>query len=467
MKLIRQFVLPVLLILIPIGLGYLALSVPGNFCFLECSCDWRLTAAAWEDTNANGIREDNEPSLDSIAIAAVFTFGNNLSGPAFVQGTDQKGQVVLLHPGIGICPRQVKVAAYAPAGYIPTTSGQVSVKSQLTTNLSFGFRKTADFTSIVYSTDSARCRYYSFRYSGKVTGVVSSPNGDIWITSQSNGGVTLKKDGKDYPQDIPYFGSYAEDIAVAPDGSLWVAGGLNAGVAHLVGTTWKTYTTEYGALPSNDVRHVAVTSDGHVWALTSAGLADFNPVSGRWRNQSVLGSGFLLLTSTDGMVWLVDNRTLTRFQSQSPRDTVQRIPINFDSASFVDIWNAATGSDGSIWLVGNADGWPMIAHYTPSSERWTTYTYITTRGSMPLDTPNSIGILSDGSALVSLEKLGAIRLVLGSNPDHAQWMVYPDLIQHMAGVPGNSISILSVLSDNSVWFSDYFQGDVIRCSLSE
>ncbi len=464
MKWIGQF-LP-LAVLISLALGMVWMFFLVLSAFGERSCDWTLSAEAWEDTNGNGIRDGNEAPLENVAIAAYYTWPGNADKFPRVQGAGQTGQVTLLNRPFGYCPQQIRVAVYSPAGYTPTTPDQVQVTAQSTTSISFGFRKQPGFTPIGYPVGEAQCNDDRYRYSGAITGVVVLSNGDIWISSKLNGGVTLRRDGEDYWQDIPYFGSYAEDIAAAPDGSIWVAGGLNAGVAHLVGTTWKTYTIEYGALPSNDVRHVAVTRDGHVWALTSAGLADFNPVSGRWRNQSSLGAGFLLLNSADGMIWLVGNDALTRFQSQSPRDTARRIPINFNSASFVDIWNAAVASDDSIWLVGQADGWPIIAHYDPLANKWTNYTYRTTGGSMPPETPDSIGPLSDGSVLVSFRERGVFRLIAGSSPENAQWVTYPSLMQSKEGYFRHS-SIVAIQSDSDIWFSDWCVGCLLRCQIGK
>jgi hypothetical protein len=66
----------------------------------------------------------------------------------------------------------------------------------------------------------------------------------------------------------------------------------------------------------------------------------------------------------------------------------------------VIVQSAAVAGDGSIWLVGLADEWPMVARYDPATNQWTNYTYLTTRGSLPLDYFHSVGILSDGAVLV-------------------------------------------------------------------
>ena len=464
MKFRRQLLRFGLTTLVPFGAIFLILYLLQFFArgFGDPICDWSLTVQSWEDRNADGIHQDGEPPLENIAISTTMTYGNNVDKIPGIGGTDQEGQLLLMDRPLGYCPREMKVAAYAPIGYIPTTPDPIEVTSQSTTSIGFGFRLPPGSTPIVARTGIAQCSDDSFRYSGAVTGAVVSSNGDIWITS--GGGVTLRRGEKDYSQDIDYFGSYAADIAAAPDGSIWVAGGMRAGVAHFNGTSWKTYTTEYGALPSNDVSHVAVTRDGHVWALTSAGLADFNPVSGRWRNQSFLGNGFLLLSSPDGEMWLVDHDTLTRFQSQLPGDAVQRIQVKLDTVASVEIRNATVAPDGSVWLVGRADEWPMVAHYDPATEGWTNYTYLTTLGSMPLDIPNSIGVLPDGSALVALNTRGAIRLIPDTRPEDAIWMTYRTLQEYEQS---GSISMLSIISQNEVWFSCGGFGHVLTCKIDD
>jgi hypothetical protein len=240
-------------------------------------CDWELTAQAWEDVNSNGIQDSDEPPLENIAITSGETRSGRTDSFPLVGGTDKDGQVLVLTHRFGYCPERVQVKAIAPEGYVPTTPDQKSVTYKSTTSIGFGFRRVPGSKPPVRLTGTALCSEERFQHTGYISGAVVRPNGDIWVTGRQNGGVTLRRDGKDYSQDIDGFGSYAEDIASAPDGTIWVAGGSNTGVARFDGTAWKTYTTVYGALPSNDVRGIEVTRDGHVWALTSVGPTGFNP----------------------------------------------------------------------------------------------------------------------------------------------------------------------------------------------
>lgn len=431
---------------------------------LERYCEWDLTVQAWEDFDSNGIRDSEEPAFESIAILHWFTWRGPPESPPYISGSDQDGQVVLLGRGIGNCPIRVRVQAIAPRGYVATTPDQVVVTEKSATSIRFGFHLQPGYSPIDFAAGSAKCKADSFRYSGAVTGAELSSNGDIWVTSKHNGGVTLRKDGEDYPQDIDYFGSYADDLAVAPDGAIWVAGGPRTGVARFDGKFWKTYTTAFGALPSNDVSDVEVTRDGHVWALTSVGPADFNPISGRWRSYADIGNGFSLLSGPENVLWLVAENALISFQAQAPRDTARRIAVQLDSVSSVEIWNGAISGDGSVWLVGHADGWPTVVHYEPSADHWTNYTYLTTRGAMPFDNFNSVGVLSDGSVLLGADNRGAIRLIPNGNPERAEWMIYPALIEY-AREGGGRLSVLSVFPAEEVWFSYGSYGRVLICTL--
>ena len=98
------------------------------------------------------------------------------------------------------------------------------------------------------------------------------------------------------------------------DGVIWV-GTATAGVSRYDGTTWQTFTVENG-LPGNDVRDLAVASDGTVWLATSDGI-------GRY----------------DGRRWF--NYTRSR--------TLLQLPSN-------DVTSLAIGPDGQTIYAGTTEG---------------------------------------------------------------------------------------------------------------
>lgn len=78
------------------------------------------------------------------------------------------------------------------------------------------------------------------------------------------------------------------DVAVAPDGTIWIAS--SQGVVAFDGNTFTVHnTTSHPGLASNDVQSIAVTSDGMVWAGTDFGVSVLD------------GGSYTTFTTADGM----------------------------------------------------------------------------------------------------------------------------------------------------------------------
>lgn len=78
------------------------------------------------------------------------------------------------------------------------------------------------------------------------------------------------------------------DVAIASDGTIWLA--TSAGVAAFDGTTFTVHnTTTHPGLAGNDVTAIAVMDNGDVWAGTDFGASRFD------------GSTYTTYTTTDGL----------------------------------------------------------------------------------------------------------------------------------------------------------------------
>lgn len=110
------------------------------------------------------------------------------------------------------------------------------------------------------------------------------------------------------------------DMAAAPDGSVWVA--VYGGVGRFDGATWTTYTRADG-LPSDVLLAVAVAADGTVWVGADSGV-----------------------TAWDGTSWTLH----------------QNGPAT---------WDLAAAPDGQVWAAYGASG---LGHYLPTQGAWTTLT---------------------------------------------------------------------------------------------
>jgi ligand-binding sensor domain-containing protein len=104
------------------------------------------------------------------------------------------------------------------------------------------------------------------------------PQGNLWVGTVENNGVAMF-DGETWTvytsknSDLPR-GSIAA-IACDAQGTIWI-GADGGGVAHFDGTAWTGYTTRNSELPNNNVHALALDAQGILWVGTEQGLARFN-----------------------------------------------------------------------------------------------------------------------------------------------------------------------------------------------
>ncbi|MBK8497506.1 MAG: hypothetical protein IPL52_01490 [Flavobacteriales bacterium] len=142
------------------------------------------------------------------------------------------------------------------------------------------------------------------------------------------------------------------DVAIAPDGNIWIATGN--GVAMFDGTTFTTHnTTTHPGLASNDVMAVAVMSNGDVWAGTDFGASRFD------------GSTYTTYTIADG---LGDNEV--RNIKQAPNGDIWFATINgatkYNGGTFTEYTtpnipfggalHTAFATNGDVWISGGLGG---------------------------------------------------------------------------------------------------------------
>jgi ligand-binding sensor domain-containing protein len=205
--------------------------------------------------------------------------------------------------------------------------------------------------------------------------------------------------------------NYINDIAVAPDGTVWV-GTYQGGVSHFDGANWVTYTG--GGLPCDDVNGIAVAPNGVVWAGTSCGIAYFDGQT--WTTYHDIGSidrrvlaitvapnGYLwfgtlsgsvgrvalgydpdhnffheffimdglaagelyaIAASPDGTVWTGGRKGLFRLKPRTMKWT------HIEEWGYYRIYDIAVASDDEVWFATDADGGASQYGRCGGSECW-------------------------------------------------------------------------------------------------
>ncbi len=158
------------------------------------------------------------------------------------------------------------------------------------------------------------------RWSRNVKDVAVTPEGDLWVAT----GMGLYRENhsglQHYSRTDQLFSGEVKALAVAPDGRLWI-GSLGGIDAYENGTRVETRTARDG-LPNYDVRSLTFAPDGRLWAGTALGVVRYDGESWslrhgrRWLlNDNVRDVAF----DSEGTAWIataagvsaIKNRTMT------------------------------------------------------------------------------------------------------------------------------------------------------------
>lgn len=142
------------------------------------------------------------------------------------------------------------------------------------------------------------------------------------------------------------------DVAVAPNGTIWLA--TSAGVAAFDGTSFTVHTTTtHPGLPSNDLYAIGVMNNGDVWVGSDFGLSRFDDTDYiTYTTADGLGDNEIksIKQAPSGEIWVATLNGASRFDGNT--FTAYGSPnIPFGGALHV-----AFGSDGTVYLSGGLGG---------------------------------------------------------------------------------------------------------------
>jgi ligand-binding sensor domain-containing protein/signal transduction histidine kinase len=277
--------------------------------------------------------------------------------------------------------------------------------------------------------------------------------GDIWIAL--HGAPLSLFTGRDPPfQKIPR----DPDPRYASSGPL-----VNSMYEDSHGTLWTSYlgvltgldrkTGRYSSYPVGmaglgaDVVTIVEDPDGTLWLGTmGAGLAHFDPRSGRFRNfrhdpadrSSLSGDAVArLLIDHTGVLWVATWNGLDRFDRATGRFSFFRA----DTESRTLYSDLAEDGDGTLWLGGNSG----VQHFDTATGKFTVYSHDASKpGSLSSDHVNSLMIDRTGTVWAGTQ-YGLNRLERRTGT----FTVY-----HASdGLPGDVVSCLREDSAGDLWIS--------------
>jgi len=180
--------------------------------------------------------------------------------------------------------------------------------------------------------------------------IARDASGRLWVGSQFGLNYSDTRDGKFEWRQQPIAGvEMIRTLAAAPDGTLWI-GASPGGLLQLNPRTGQTRS--FGAadgVASNNVRHVMVDSQGHVWASTRNGLFRGSATQ---RFEEVIPEGarggdvfHMTMADSKGDIWAAGVQGLARLSSGHWTRFTSRDGLKSDVVAHV-----AEDTDGSLWI---------------------------------------------------------------------------------------------------------------------
>lgn len=202
----------------------------------------------------------------------------------------------------------------------------------------------------------------------RVTALAQAPDGTVWassdllpneppLSSGHYGTYTIQQnylsffDGRAWhaavrpvPADLLH--PVITSIVTTSDGTTWLAS--LAGVSRYKNGQWTAFTLLDG-LPGYEIYQLLAVEQT-VWAVTSGGLAQFNPATQQWKSFAGVGNrtnpeALQLATDGRGTVWAGSGANLLRYDGRDWQQVVIDLP-----AGDVTVYDFVVAEDGRLWL---------------------------------------------------------------------------------------------------------------------
>jgi streptogramin lyase len=402
----------------------------------------------WLDANANGIVDPGEKPLNRVKVGMGY--------PDIFTDENGRASVGEFMPGCASnCWEGETVVVEAPQGYKPTTPMEFKLTGEDQT-FQFGFvLDPLAATSTPYSAGLS-CKTYK---DIEPQGMAIAPDGSLWIALYDG---TAKYDPK-ADQFVSYAGldGLYEGINIGSNGEVWIST-QEYMISRYFDSEWSTWQKE-SLIAASDVS-IGTTQDGRVWFAVQAPpseLASFNPLTNEWRffiqpedlNYAV---GTKVRASTDNSTWFAafDDRAGATPPGPTPniqwkiydehsftKDEIQKIP----SLGWIE--DSKFDSRGLLWL-STTEG---LASYDPVTDNWTINAWPHTNDIYPMIDTSSLGIGPDGSIWIGTSSNNRpLLLRFFPNEGGSAWQTYDD----RDGIPNSGgIGKIAFTPDGKLWLS--------------
>ncbi|MAU00314.1 MAG: hypothetical protein CL608_24500 [Anaerolineaceae bacterium] len=238
-------------------------------------------------------------------------------------------------------------------------------------------------------------------------------------------------------------------IVTTPDGAAWLAS--LGGISRFDGERW-THFTMLDGLPGHEVYQLLAVGE-LVWAVTSGGLAQFNPATQSWKSFAGVGDwtnfeAVRLAADDSGTVWAGSGPELRRYDGQR----WQIVPIDLPDPA-IAVRDFVVEPDGRLWLIAHLDtpeqDQHLLAQFDGQTWQWHE---VTLPGSGQFAPFSHLWLGPDGRLWASNDtSLWTFDLPTGNTTQPSQ---YPELIR--------AITDLTFLPDGTPIASTRFAATPLR-----
>ncbi|HUU28590.1 MAG TPA: two-component regulator propeller domain-containing protein [archaeon] len=258
--------------------------------------------------------------------------------------------------------------------------------------------------------------------------------GDYILWAVSYGGVVRwnLKDGsyKKYTTLDGLADNCVNAIAIDQQGNKWF--GTTAGVTKFDGTTWTTYTTDYGSA-TYYLYDIVIDTKGDLWCLGGV-LNRFDGTN--WTSYPDVGFATLFVMDHLGNLWFGTEKTMSKFDGTTW--TTYTTEDGLANNSFCAL---AIDAEGNLWCATLGEG---VCRFDGTT--WTTYT---TEDGLADNVVLAIAADLEGNLWFGTEGGGVSRF------DGSEWITYTT----ENGLACNNVSSIVIDSLGNKWFAFAYYGE--------
>jgi streptogramin lyase len=442
-------------------------------------CIWQAELGAWIDENGNGSWDSEESPLENVLFYIETAPRDSFKDEAVSGVSDSRGTCKVDWFLAG-CPKESYwIYAQPPPSYeLTSPTGVKTSTEELGKRLLFGFRYLPGVPPPTSRPSMPiTCDLVLDSGWARPTDIAVAPDGAVWVAGGGGKVVRLAPGTLFRTEYGPADGipaTVVRGIVTASDGTVWI--GTDGGAARWDGSVWTTYTTVHG-LANNVVEDIAVALDGTVWFSTWGGISSFNPKTNVWRTEAIEPekmsssySGVAIRAALDGSVWFISFTGIYQMipagSGHHPTWIVYKRDENDEFCGLHSILQEATLLDESLWLVSRpGDGLSRVVRFNPRTGAQVTYSYYTTGGAMIGGVPYSLARAEDGSLWIGTRGEGLVHFI----PETADgisgtWVHYTA----ENGLYSNNILLVVAAPDGALWYIDEdggIQQSVVRCAV--